>query len=70
MIVTTKKSVVLICFLLIASGFKAEAMGTILDEQSADIIFIGEHIITVDSSSVDVNAVAVAGQNIIATGSV
>jgi len=69
MIVTTKKSVILICLLLMASGFKLEAMSTILDGQSADVIFIGEHIITVDSASVDVTAVAVAGQDIIATGS-
>jgi hypothetical protein len=39
------------------------------DDQSADIIFIGDHIITVDSTAVNVTAVAVAGQNIVATGS-
>ena len=39
------------------------------DDQSADIIFIGDHIITVDSTAVNVAAVAVAGQNIVATGS-
>ena len=38
------------------------------EEQSADIIFIGDHIITVDAASINVTAVAVAGQKIVATG--
>ena len=43
-------------------------MNAVAGEQSADIIFIGDHIITVDAASVGVTAVAVAGQNIVATG--
>ena len=44
-------------------------MSAIADDRSADVIFIGDHIITVDSASAKVAAVAVAGQDIIATGS-
>ncbi len=69
MILLVKKSVVLICLLMLASGFEPKAMNAVAGEQSADIIFIGDHIITVDATSVDVTAVAVAGQDIIATGS-
>ena len=43
-------------------------MNAVAGEQTADIIFIGDHIITVDAASVGVTAVAVAGQNIVATG--
>ncbi len=68
MILLVKKSVVLICLLMLASGFEPKAMNAVAGEQSADIIFIGDHIITVDATSVDVTAVAVAGQNIVATG--
>ena len=68
MILPVKKSVVLICLLMLASGFEPKAMNAVAGEQSADIIFIGEHIITVDAASVGVTAVAVAGQNIVATG--
>ena len=68
MIVPVKKSVALICLLMLASGFEPKAMNAVAGEQSADIIFIGDHIITVDAASVGVTAVAVAGQNIVATG--
>ncbi len=68
MILLVKKSVVLICLLMLASGFEPKAMNAVAGEQSADIIFIGDHIITVDATPVDVTAVAVAGQNIVATG--
>ncbi len=68
MILLVKKSVVLICLLMLASGFEPKAMNAVAGEQSVDIIFIGDHIITVDATSVDVTAVAVAGQNIVATG--
>ena len=70
MIVPTKKPVILICLLVLASGFESKAMSAITDDRSADIIFIGDHIITVDSASAKVAAVAVAGQDIVATGSV
>jgi len=70
MIVLTKKPVILICLLVLASGFESKAMSAITDDRSADIIFIGDHIITVDSASAKVAAVAVAGQDIVATGSV
>ena len=43
-------------------------MNAVAGEQTADIIFIGDHIITVDAASVGVTAVAVADQNIVATG--
>ena len=69
MIKPIKRSVALVCFLVIASGLELEAKSSITGDQSADVIFIGDHIITVDSASVDVTAVAVAGQEIIATGS-
>ena len=69
MIVPIKKSSFLICLLVLASGFEPEAMSAITDDQSADIIFIGDHIITVDSASAKVTAVAVAGPDIVATGS-
>ena len=69
MIVPIKKSSFLICLLVLASGFESEAMSAIADDRSADIIFIGDHIITVDSASAKVTAVAVAGQDILATGS-
>ena len=68
MIVPVKKSVALICLLMLASGFEPKAMNAVAGEQTADIIFIGDHIITVDAASVGVTAVAVAGQNIVATG--
>ena len=68
MIVLVKKSVALICLLMLASGFEPKAMNAVAGEQTADIIFIGDHIITVDAASVGVTAVAVAGQNIVATG--
>ena len=68
MILPVKKSVVLICLLMLAPGFEPKAMNAVAGEQSADIIFIGDHIITVDAASVGVTAVAVAGQNIVATG--
>ncbi len=67
MFVTTKKSAVLICLLVLASGFESKAMSAIADDRSADVIFIGDHIITVDSASVNVTAVAVACQDIVAT---
>ena len=69
MIKPIKRSVALVCFLVIASGLELEAKSSITGDQSADVIFIGDHIITVDSASVEVTAVAVAGQEIIATGS-
>ena len=69
MIVPIKKSSFLICLLVLASGFEPEAISAIADDRSADIIFIGDHIITADSASAKVSAVAVAGQDIIATGS-
>ena len=69
MIKPIKRSVALVCFLVIVSGLELEAKSSITGDQSADVIFIGDHIITVDSGSVDVTAVAVAGQEIIATGS-
>ena len=68
MIVPVKKSVALICLLMLASGFEPKAMNAVAGEQTADIIFIGDHIITVDAASVGVTAVAVADQNIVATG--
>jgi len=68
MILPVKKSVVLICLLMMASGFEPKAMNAVAGQQSADIIFIGDHIITVDAASVGVTAVAVAGQKIVATG--
>ena len=68
MIVPIKKSSFLICLLVLASGFESEAMSAIADDRSADIIFIGDHIITVDSASAKVTAVAVAGPDIVATG--
>jgi len=69
MTVPIKKSVILICLLVLASGFQSKAMSATADDRSADIIFIGDHIITVDSASMGVTAVAVAGQDIVATGS-
>ena len=69
MIVPIKKSSFLICLLVLASGFEPEAMSAIADDLSADVIFIGDHIITVDSASSKVTAVAVAGRDIVATGS-
>ena len=69
MIKPIKRSVALVCFLAIVSGLELEAKSSITGDQSADVIFIGDHIITVDSASIDVTAVAVAGQDIIATGS-
>jgi len=68
MILPAKKSVVLICLLMLAPGFEPKTMNAVAGERSADIIFIGDHIITVDAASVGVTAVAVAGQNIVATG--
>ena len=53
---------------MLASGFGPKTMNAVAGEQSADIIFIGDHIITVDAASVGVTAVAVADQNIVATG--
>ena len=69
MIVSIKKSSFLICLLVLVSGFEPEAMSATTDDRSADVIFIGDHIITVDSASAKVAAVAVAGQDIVATGS-
>ncbi len=70
MFVTTKKSAVLICLLVLASGFGPKVMSAVTSDRLADVIFIGDHIITVDSASAKVAAVAVAGQDIVATGSV
>ena len=69
MIKPIKRSVALVCFMVLAAGLELEAKSSITEDQSADVIFIGDHIITVDSASIDVTAVAVAGQEIIATGS-
>ncbi|SVC06065.1 uncharacterized protein METZ01_LOCUS258919, partial [marine metagenome] len=68
MIFPVKKSVVLLCLFMLAPSFEPKSMNAVAGEQSADIIFIGDHIITVDATSVDVTAVAVTGQNIVATG--
>ena len=70
MLVTTKKSAVLICLLVLASGFGPKVMSAVTGDRLADVIFIGDHIITIDSASAKVAAVAVAGQDIVATGSV
>ena len=69
MIKPIKRSVALVCFMVLAAGLELEAKSSITEDQSADVIFIGDHIITVDSASINVTAVAVAGQEIIATGS-
>jgi len=58
----------LIVFLIGILGLIPVTYSNPLNTSSADIIFIGQHIITMDSSS-DVTAVAVAGTKIIATGS-
>ena len=58
----------LIVFLIGILGLIPITYSNPLNTSSADIIFIGQHIITMDSSS-DVTAVAVAGTKIIATGS-
>ena len=69
MIVPIKKSAVFICLFLLASGCGPKTMLAIADDRSADVIFIGDHIITVDAAFAGVAAVAVTGQNIVATGS-
>jgi hypothetical protein len=49
-------------------GCQAPESDTGDEVRAADIIFTGEHIITLDDSAPSVDAVAVAGQEILATG--
>jgi predicted amidohydrolase YtcJ len=46
----------------------ALAPASVLATEPADVIFTGEHIITVDSATPDADAVAIAGAHIIAVG--
>ena len=58
-----------VALILIAiSGCQPSAQNDLTDVVAADLIFTGEHIITMDPDSPSVEAVAVAGQEIIAAG--
>ena len=59
----------IVALVLIAiSGCQPSAKNDVIDVVAADLILTGEHIITMDPDSPRVEAVAVAGQEIIATG--
>jgi predicted amidohydrolase YtcJ len=59
---------VLCTMLVLLPGCQAPESDTADEVRAADIIFTGEHIITLDDSSPAVDAVAIAGREILATG--
>lgn len=60
----------LLTTVVLATGCQAPDPDSAGASGTADIIFVGEHIITVDETAADAEAVAVAGEQIIAVGSV
>ena len=59
----------LVVILLILCGCEQPRSDSPASVSMADIIFTGDHIITLDADTPDVTAVAVTGQKIAATGS-
>ncbi|MFT5500794.1 MAG: putative amidohydrolase YtcJ, partial [Woeseiaceae bacterium] len=55
---------------VLATGCQGPESEADQESGAADIIFIGDHIITLDEAAPDAEAVAVAGQQIVAVGSI
>ena len=64
------RNLVIVIFLAVLSGCQPRPPDSSDVATPADIIFTGDHIITLDPDAPTVTAVAVAGQEIVATGSI
>jgi len=68
MTIKINQSIGLLSLVLFIVSCQQQIPHSAIDSRAADIIFVGDHIITVDDSRSGVTAVAVAGQDILATG--
>ena len=68
MTIKINQSIGLLSLVLFILSCQQQIPHSAIDSRAADIIFVGDHIITVDDSRSDITAVAVAGQDILATG--
>ena len=68
MTIKINQSIGLLSLVLFIVSCQQRIPHSAIDSRAADIIFVGDHIITVDDSRSGITAVAVAGQDILATG--